>query len=166
MLVLRPIRGQRHLCGSAWEGPGWVLHRQSILDGVVVWRDENRNGALRVNGTLFLIRGTVLLVAPPISTSGSRFGFPKREPSTAARVSVRDAGHEHDLYYGVSAPPDVRRDWIVNAVLLERRALDGRECGDVTSVDPLEVMNCWADGAHRNSPELLTEIPHPVAWSG
>ena len=122
---------------------------QTVLDGVVVWRDGTKNGVLRVDGTLFLIRGTLVLVAPP--DQYERVPVPLPEAGSRARLPgylyVMPA-HEHDLYYGAaSAPSDVRRDWMVNAVLLERRALNGRECGEVTSVDPLEVMDCWADEA-------------------
>jgi hypothetical protein len=142
-----PSEGHDTCVARSGKDPDGFSTAQAVLDGVVVWRDETRAGVLSVEGTLFLIRGTVKLVAPP--------DYYEREPVSLPPIGGRARlggylyvmpAHENDLYSGaVSQPPDVCRDWVVTQVLRERRAVDGRECGDVIGVDTLEVMDCWAD---------------------
>lgn len=125
--------------------PDGVVTAHSLLDGVLVWRVEDRVGVLRVHDLHFVVKGVVDEVAE--ETFERR---PLALPTVGHRVRVHAGlyvmpAHEADLRFeGDSPPPDVVRDWLVESVSIERRGP-----GDVVSVETLDRMRAWDDEGWR-----------------
>jgi hypothetical protein len=143
-----------------------------ILDGVIVWRsdtgteggwrDLSKAGVVRVDETLFLVRGVPDLVARPDHYRRRVIELPPVGDRARLHgcLSVL-AAHEScvDDDGAATGQPDLRGDLLVNAVHWELRAMRRGECGDVVGVDTLDRMDCWRDESRGGAGYLLDLTP-------
>lgn len=141
------------------EDPDGDLTSHVTLDGAVVWSHESGIAVLQVHEVRFLLKGRVEQVGQEDYRRRPLPGLGERARVHASLYVM--PGGEYDPFddAGVTSP-DVARDWRVDSVSIERRAMNGPDCGAVTRVEPVERMRCWDDEAP--GVEYLLDVPPMV----